>query len=112
MNLGNAIRSIRKQLDITQYELAQKSGISQTSLSQIENAVKRPSNKTIQSICGVLEIPEAVVYILAMQDSDVPNSKKNVYDMLFPSIRNLALQIVGNENKVIIERCESAALAV
>ncbi len=112
MNLGNAIRSIRKQLNITQYDLAQKSGISQTSLSQIENAVKRPSNKTIQSICGVLEIPEAVVYILAMQDSDVPTSKKSVYDMLFPSIKNLALQIVGNENKMIIERCESSALAV
>ncbi|MCB0699022.1 MAG: helix-turn-helix transcriptional regulator [Chitinophagales bacterium] len=112
MNLGSAIRSIRKQLGITQHELADKSGISQTSLSQIENAVKRPSNKTIQSICGVLEIPEAVIYILAMQDSDVPTSKKSVYDMLFPSIKNLALQIVGNENKTIIERCESQTRAL
>lgn len=112
MNLGYSIKSIRKQLGITQYDLADKSGISQTSLSQIENAVKRPSNKTIQSICGVLEIPEAVLYILAMQDSDVPHNKKNVYDMLFPSIKNLALQIVGNDNKMIIERCEAQAVAV
>lgn len=110
MNLGVAIKSVRKQLGITQQELAEKSGISQTSLSQIENAVKRPSNKTIQSICGVLEIPEAVVYILAMQDTDVPMNKKNVYDMLFPSIKNLALQIVGNENREIIENCQAVAV--
>lgn len=110
MNLGIAIRSVRRQLGITQQELSEKSGISQTSLSQIENAVKRPSNKTIQSICGVLEIPEAVLYILAMQDSDVPSDKKRVYDMLFPSIKNLALQIVGSENREIIENCQAVAI--
>lgn len=110
MNLGVAIRSVRRQLGITQQELAEKSGISQTSLSQIENAVKRPSNKTIQSICNVLEVPEAVLYILAMQDTDVPTNKKNVYDMLFPSIKNLALQIVGSENRQIIENCQAVAV--
>ncbi len=110
MNLGVAIKSVRRQLGITQQELSEKSGISQTSLSQIENAVKRPSNKTIQSICHVLEVPEAVLYILAMQDTDVPSDKKNVYDMLFPSIKNLALQIVGNENREIIESCQAVAV--
>lgn len=110
MNLGVAIRSVRRQLGITQQELSEKSGISQTSLSQIENAVKRPSNKTIHSVCTVLEIPEAVLYILAMQDTDVPSDKKNVYDMLFPSIKSLALQIVGNENKEIIENCQAIAV--
>ena len=110
MNLGVAIRSVRRQLSITQQELAEKSKISQTSLSQIENSVKRPSNKTIQSICAVLEVPEAVLYILAMQDTDVPSNKKNVYDMLFPSIKSLALQIVGDENKDIIENCQAVAV--
>lgn len=110
MNLGIAIRSVRRQLGITQQELSEKSGISQTSLSQIENAVKRPSNKSIQSICNVLEVPEAVLYILAMQDTDVPQDKKRVYDMLFPSIKNLALQIVGNENRQIIENCQAIAI--
>lgn len=112
MNLGIAIRSVRRQLGITQYELADKCGVSQTSLSQIENGVKRPSNRTIQKICGELEVPEAVIYILALQDTDVPDSKKGVYDMLFPSIKNLALQIVGKDHKQFIERCEAMATAV
>jgi transcriptional regulator with XRE-family HTH domain len=51
MNIGIAIRSIRKQLDITQYELADRCNISQTSLSQIENGVKRPSARTIKKGC-------------------------------------------------------------
>jgi transcriptional regulator with XRE-family HTH domain len=103
MNIGYAIKSIRRQLDITQYDLAEKCGISQTSLSQIENCIKRPSNRTIKKICEVLEIPESVIYIIGMQDTDVPSSRKDVYDMIFPSIRNLALQIVSNEHKHFID---------
>lgn len=110
MNLGYAIRSIRKQMGITQYELADKCSISQTSLSQIENGIKRPSNRTIKRVCEVLDVPESVIYILGMQETDVPVSKKGVYDMLFPSIRNLALQIVGNEHRQMLEYTHAAAV--
>ncbi len=110
MNLGYAIRSVRKQVGITQYELAERCNISQTSLSQIENSVKRPSTRTIKRVCEVLEVPESVIYILGMQETDVPTSKKGVYDMLFPSIRNLALQIVGNEHKQMLEYKHATAM--
>ncbi|HEY1030198.1 MAG TPA: helix-turn-helix transcriptional regulator [Flavipsychrobacter sp.] len=109
MNIGTAIRSIRRQLDITQYQLADRCSISQTSLSQIENGVKRPSTRTIKKICEVLEVPESIIYILGMQDTDVPDSRRNVYEMLFPSIRNLALQIVSAEHKQLVEHAETAA---
>lgn len=104
MNLGYAIKSIRRQLGITQYELAERCCISQTSLSQIENCIKKPSDRTIKKVCQVLDVPESVIYILGMQETDVPQSRKSVYDLLFPSIRNLALQIVSNEHKQIIEQ--------
>ncbi|MBS1687786.1 MAG: helix-turn-helix transcriptional regulator [Bacteroidetes bacterium] len=110
MNLGVAIKSIRKKLNITQFDLAEKCNISQTSLSQIETGLKRPSSKTLKKICDVLDVPESVVYILAMQETDVPSSKASIYNMLFPSIKSLALQIVGNEylEPVISRRVESA----
>ena len=47
MNIGLAIKSIRKKLSITQYELAEKCDLSQTSLSQIETGVKRPDSQHI-----------------------------------------------------------------
>jgi transcriptional regulator with XRE-family HTH domain len=103
MNIGYAIRSIRRQLGITQYDLAERCTISQTSLSQIENCVKRPSSRTIKKICDVLEVPESVIYILGLQETDVPDSRKDIYELIFPSIRNLALQIVSNEHKHFID---------
>lgn len=106
MNIGIAIKSIRKQLGITQYELADRCQLSQTSLSQIENGIKRPSQRTIKKLCEVLEVPESVIYILGMQETDVPTSKKNVYDLIFPSIKNLALQIVSNEHMKFLDRPE------
>lgn len=98
MNIGLAIKTIRKKLAITQYELADKCDLSQTSLSQIETGVKRPSQRTITRVCSVLDIPESVIYIVAMQESDVPPSKKGVYDLVYPSLKNLALQMVSAEH--------------
>ena len=108
MNIGIAIRSIRRQLGITQYELAERCSISQTSLSQIENGIKRPSTRTIKKVCEVLEVPESVIYILGMQETDVPDSRKSVYDMLFPSIKSMALQIVSSEHRKLVENYDIA----
>jgi transcriptional regulator with XRE-family HTH domain len=102
MQIGLAIKSIRKKLSIKQNELADKCGISQTSLSQIETGIKRPSDKTIKKLCVALEIPESILYILAMQQADVPDNKKDIYNLVFPSIRNLALQMVSNEHMVLL----------
>ncbi len=98
MNIGSAIKSIRKKLSITQYELAEKCDLSQTSLSQIETGIKRPSQRTITKVCTVLDIPESIIYIVAMQESDVPPSKKGVYELVYPSIKSLALQMVSSEH--------------
>ena len=98
MNIGFAIRSIRTKLSIPQYELAEKCKISQTTLSQIETGRKRPSPKTLASICRVLNVPPAIIYIIAMEKEDVPQSKRAVYNLVFPSIKGLALQMLDTEH--------------
>jgi transcriptional regulator with XRE-family HTH domain len=102
MNIGLAIKSIRRKLAITQYDLAEKCELSQTSLSQIETGVKRPSQKTINKICRVLDIPESIIYIVAMQEADVPPSKRGVYELVYPSIKSLALQMVSAEHMDLV----------
>ncbi|HXS35684.1 MAG TPA: hypothetical protein VN721_03225 [Flavipsychrobacter sp.] len=47
-----------------------------------------------------------MIYILAMQEADVPASKKNIYQLLFPSIKSLALQIVGEGQPYLVETDE------
>ena len=91
---------------MAQWDLAEKCELSQTSLSQIENNLKRPSPKTIAKICAVLEIPESIIYIIAMEDVDVPDSKKRAYQLIYPSIKNLAMQMVNSEHRNLIDNVE------
>jgi transcriptional regulator with XRE-family HTH domain len=95
MHFGFAIRSLRRKLEIPQNELARQCGISQTSLSLIETGVKRPSKKTIKNICDVFQIPESIIYIMAMQETDISVNKKGIYKLVYPSMVSLALQLVS-----------------
>lgn len=95
MNIGSAILRIRKRLNLSQKELSEKCTISQTSLSQIENGIKIPSKRTILKICNVLEIPETVIYLLAMESTDIAQNKRNMYELIQPSIVSLTLELVS-----------------
>ena len=101
MDLGYAIRLIRNELDITQQELSEMSGVSQAALSQIEKNQKRPGDQTLKKICRALDVPECLIYILGMTGKDVPESRKAAYNMIFPSIRTLAMQFVSAEELAI-----------
>jgi len=103
MKIGSAIKSIRKKLDVPQWELAEKCELSQTSMSQIENNIKRPHPKTVAKICEVLEIPESIIYIIAMEDIDVPSNKKATYSLVYPSIKSLALQLVKKSSMDVVD---------
>jgi transcriptional regulator with XRE-family HTH domain len=97
MNLGSAIKQLRTELNLSQGELSSKIGISQTSLSQIELGYKEPSKKTLKSISEKLEIPIGLLYLLAMEKEDIPDKKIQLYNALFPSIRQLTLNILKEE---------------
>lgn len=97
MNLGNAIKAVRKKMGVSQLDLALMCDMSQTYLSQIETEAKRPGGKTLKKICDALQIPEGIIYVLAMDDIHIPEKRKRVYGMLFPMIRELALQMVTTE---------------
>jgi len=55
--LGNQIRAIRRQHDLSVSDLAGAAGISNGMLSKIENGGISPSLATLQAISGVLQIP-------------------------------------------------------
>jgi len=96
MNIGTAVKAIRKKLDITQSQLADACGISQATLSQIESGKKRPNEHTLKSICTTLDVPESIIYIIAMEERDVPVSKKGVYRLIYPSMMSLSLEIINS----------------
>lgn len=94
MNLGKAIKDLRKGQGLSQEELAAHAGLTQAALSRIENG-NRPSEETLKKICKALNIPESMVYVAALEKEDVPEDKKFLYDQLFPVIKNMVMQLAG-----------------
>ncbi|MBS1625866.1 MAG: helix-turn-helix transcriptional regulator [Bacteroidetes bacterium] len=98
MNIGTAIKEVRKQKNFSQIELAEQIGISQTSLSQIESGNKRPSSNTLKKVCEVLKVSELLLYVMSASEEDIPEEKKEIFNMLFPSIKGLVLQITQDKS--------------
>ena len=96
MNLGLAIKELRKQKKLSQIELAMKASLSQTALSQIEKG-KRPGIQTLKNISSALEVPESLIYVMGIEKADVPENKQMLYDKLFPVIKSLVLQVASSE---------------
>ncbi|MEP7168856.1 MAG: helix-turn-helix transcriptional regulator [Bacteroidota bacterium] len=93
MNIGKAIKELRKKKGISQIDFAKSCDITQTSLSLIETGTKRPSPATLKKICLVLEIPEMYLYLLSADESDVPANKKHLFKILFPNIETMVKQL-------------------
>lgn len=54
--MGYRIKEVREQKRMTQEELSQKSGVSRTTISALENNTERfPSTKTILAIANALD---------------------------------------------------------
>ena len=56
MNMGSLIRRHRKERKLTLKSVAEKAGISEGFLSQVENNVNSPSVDTLVRICDSIEV--------------------------------------------------------
>lgn len=59
----NIIKKFRKESGLTQEELAEKVGISRTSLCNIENEINDPSATTMLSISNALGKPVEQIFL-------------------------------------------------
>lgn len=57
MGLGERIRLRRQQMDISLQELANRTGLTASFLSQVERDVTEPSISSLRRIAGALEVP-------------------------------------------------------
>jgi len=76
--LGNRIRAIRRQHDLSVADLASAAGISNGMLSKIENGGISPSLATLQAISAVLQVPLSTLFASFEDRQDcsyVPNGQ-------------------------------------
>lgn len=89
MDLGTAIKNIRKQKGQTQGEFASSCGISQTYLSQVESNQKEPTIATLKIISMQLNVPLPILFFLSMNAEDVQPNKRDAYGLIGPSVKSL-----------------------
>jgi len=67
--LGEAIRHERSTLGISQVELAKRSGLHRTYVSDIERGARNPTLGSIQKIAQALQVPVAKLFRHASNDN-------------------------------------------
>ena len=89
MNIGKTIKVIRKRKGLSQLELATKSEISQTYLSQIEIGQRSPTLEVLTKISSALDIPFHVISFLTLEHSDIAKNKIEAYERIEPVVNAL-----------------------
>lgn len=89
MNIGHALRDLRRRKNVTQAELASRADVSQAYLSQVENNRKDATLTTLERVSEALGVPLAVLFFLAMEERDVAAAKREAYAVLAPPLRHL-----------------------
>ena len=93
MNAGTIIRKLRKQAGISQGDLAKACKLSQAYLSLVESNKREMHMSSLKRICEELEIPVPILLFLAMEESDVPEGKRDAYNTLFPAIKAMLVEL-------------------
>ena len=91
MDIGKAIKTIRKAKGLSQKALAEKAGISANAMCSIENNDSFPNKSTISRICNALDIPISYLLFASITDEDVPEDKLPVFKALYEPIIKLLM---------------------
>ena len=70
--MKNRLKSIRSEQNLTQEKLAEKAGISRTTLAMIENEKAIPDGNTIAALVKALSVPANVIFF----DFDVVSKQR------------------------------------
>ena len=83
MSLGDKVRFAREQLGLTTQILAERAGVSQPYISEIENGNKNPSAKTIMKLAAALNVPGEFLLrndVKTLAEMDIEAAVKNKID--------------------------------
>lgn len=91
MEIGTAIKLLRKERNLTQKALAEMCDISVNALSQIEINASFPQKSTISKICESLDYPISYLLFFSISDDDIPEEKKIVFNSLNSAIKSILI---------------------
>jgi transcriptional regulator with XRE-family HTH domain len=94
MDIGKAVKLMRKQKGFSQEELGRAVGLSGNAISQIEIGATFPQKENIKNICTALDIPVAYLLFFCISDEDMPEDSKQIFNALKEPISNVLLNSI------------------
>ncbi|WP_417559075.1 MULTISPECIES: helix-turn-helix domain-containing protein [Flavobacteriaceae] len=91
MEIGTAVKNLRKNKGLSQKVLAEMCNISANAMNQIENNTSFPHKNTIDKICDALEIPVSYLLFFSISEDDIPQEKKIVFNSLNDAVKSVLL---------------------
>lgn len=106
MDIGQKIKKIRKEKNITQRELGERMGVSQQQIAQYENGKLKPKLETICRIADALEISHNTLF-----DTMDPHEKGVLLKYnLIELVKNLNIEVTDiTDSNSIINAVEETA---
>lgn len=92
MNLGEALKQLRKARKLTRKEVACRAGLSITALYNIEKGLSFPTQKTINCLCEVLGFPVSYLLVYSLSESDISPERRATYRWYMIPLRLLLLE--------------------
>lgn len=101
MELGTAIKALRKALKISRSLLSERTGLSKTAIYNIEKNLSFPSRANLTKICEGLGVPESYLLVFSIKDEDISKERRDAYRCYMIPLRVLLLEEVGVKINVL-----------
>ena len=76
--LGNRIKRLRKELGISQKELAERIGVSNSRVSNWEQGINRPDADILADICKALNVSPSELLDVRLSPEDLSDQERKV----------------------------------
>lgn len=93
MELGKAIKIILESKGLTQKDLAERTKLSQTSISLLMRGHTMPRKESLELIADALEVKPEMLLILSISKDDVPEGRKEYYDLIWPELKSSLVKL-------------------
>lgn len=97
MDYGRAVRTCRAIRGWQQEDVARRSGLSASYVSLVEAGKRAPSSAAVGKLAKGLDVPEALLVLLATDVSRLPNADSTLFDDLGRSLLGLLVEAGNRE---------------
>lgn len=88
MNIGQAIKILRRKRNMTQGDLASRIGMSVNAVSSWEVGKSNPPKESIKLICDAFHVPVSYLLLSTVEEKDFPENKRLLYRVLLETLKN------------------------